>query len=261
MASGTGTAGDAFLAIDPQGTKYQFNWSHAYRNARITKPFGMGPMQRMTEVLVAPAGQGVPGYGAALQRDEVWIYPTRIEDRFGNWVTFTWNAASDRLERIDAKDGRFLDLVYDANGRVITVTDGTRTWSYIYSSDARTLSQVALPDNTRWTYDLAGLRFLHAISDAEPSSCGAPPSKPNQTSRSGTIRHPSGAVGTFTFKPTGHGRSYVLRDCRGVFTNGSFIFYAVYPDLFDDLAADELNAFLRARRARERPVEAQRRMG
>jgi YD repeat-containing protein len=50
---------------------------------------------------------------------------SRIEDRFGNFVTYTY--AGNRLTAITASDGRSITLSYNANGHVTSASDGTRT--------------------------------------------------------------------------------------------------------------------------------------
>jgi len=68
LANGTG---EGFLAIAPDGTRYRFDWL-------ISRPYSAFSEQ-------APDSQFV----YTLQRDEVRIYATRVEDRFGNYVNYT----------------------------------------------------------------------------------------------------------------------------------------------------------------------------
>lgn len=245
MAANNGTPGEAFLARAPDGTRYWFDWAVAYPAPRITKPYGMGPLLSavdadtekttlpVTDTEVSPRAYN----SAVLNRDEVWIYPTKIQDRFGNWVTFTYDTTvKQRLTQIAASDGRSITLSYNPEGRVGSVTDGTRTWSYTYAPNGTQLVSVTLPDISKWEYNLGALAALHPASDLAEPTCGGPPSNPTQTARSGTITHPSGAIGTFTFKPTLHGRSYVDRNCPGVLTEDGAVYLAVHPNLFDAIS-------------------------
>lgn len=197
--TGSGT-GEGFEAVTPDGTRYRFDYI-SYRTARR--------VERDT------------GY---LNRREVWILPTLVTDRFGNTVTYTWGTSS---LTIAASDGRWLTLTY-ANGRVASVTDGTRTWSYSYttvSGSVVRLSTVTLPDASQWSFSLEGLRG--ALHEPVSGSC-VEGGTFYPSSGSGTLVHPSGATGTFAVAGTVHGRSYVPPDCRGYAESG----YAYYPAYF-----------------------------
>lgn len=82
--------GEGFLALAPDGTKYYFDW--------------------MTRRAAAPSARNnvpIPGQANTvdqLLRVEVRLYATRVEDRFGNVVNYTWSG--DRLTQIQANDGR-----------------------------------------------------------------------------------------------------------------------------------------------------------
>ncbi|NLE57932.1 MAG: hypothetical protein GX616_06195 [Planctomycetes bacterium] len=91
------------------------------------------------------------------------LYPTRVEDRFGNWVTYTYSntaVSSVKLDRIESSDGRVITLGY-TNGELTTVSAHGRTWSYIYAGPPGSgvgtnlpnqLVEVRLPDGTNWRY-------------------------------------------------------------------------------------------------------------
>jgi RHS repeat-associated protein len=126
--------------------------------------------------------------------------------------------------RIDSSDGRSLVLTYvlASNGLdevVRTVSDGTRTWTYNYhdySSGANTatifnLDNVVLPDNSAWSFaNFDGL--LSAVQYGNSGSCEDRPGV-GIANLTGSIVHPSGATGSFTIRPTFHGRSHVPQAC------------------------------------------------
>jgi len=220
-----GVPGDAFLAHAPDGTRYFFNWV-AKRQApllakRVSVPIDAAAAsttltskqkhQRKTGG-VTPQIIADPEI-VVLSREEVWILPTRVEDRFGNSVTYTYDSTHPmRLTSISASDGRSLSIGYNSDGHISTVTSGNRTWSYVYGNG---LTQVALPDQSAWTIDFSRLRAADTRSLSSPPDrlCEYPGSSPVQDTYTGTITHPSGAVGTFSFKSHLHGRSYVPKTC------------------------------------------------
>jgi YD repeat-containing protein len=215
-------SGEGFLARAPDGTRYWFDWM-VKRTAKTLKKEGEGPV-----------GFAVGSGSALLSREEIRLLPTKMQDRFGNTVTYAYNATNPwRLERIASPDGRTLTLTYNTAGRIASVSDGTRTWTYTYDADGL-LSEVRLPDASKWTYD------LKAVGDAivaarVPATCDWAPSADAQSTYTGSITHPSGAVGTFVFRPTLQGRSYVTRNCIGPapHTNTSWVRHAY---LFDTIA-------------------------
>ncbi len=175
-----------------------------------------------------------------------------MEDRFGNYVEFTytnaWNAPV-RLTRIAASDGRVLTLTY-TNGYVSRVSSGSRNWTYTVDATTRSLSRVQLPDGSAWGLDLKA--FALARIETPAPQYEQPPSNPGglppptvllptdiirtctQNSQAalnnvaspdehleGTITHPSGAVGIFTVDLQEHGRNHVPLACSNVTTTGS----------------------------------------
>ena len=241
MARGSG---EGFLAIAPDGTQYRFDWLVSRTYPAITKP---GPLP---EGLVAgPSGAArvagrsfieasmvgvrpgitpnvISGYG--LTRQEVWIMPTVVTDRYGNTVTYGYNAAKPwQVTTIASSDGRTITLGYDAtSGLVTSVNDGSRSWSYTYGSDlaGKRLDRVTQPDLAYWSYSMG------SFTSSRPMYLGSPfcdtEGDVNTLTETGSMTHPSGATGTFVIKPTSHGRSFVERSCRGIPADGD---YAVYP--------------------------------
>ncbi|WP_170113336.1 RHS repeat domain-containing protein [Ahniella affigens] len=191
-----GVAGDAFLARDPKGNKYWFN--------------------QFVEKLYAPVLRGSQTL-QQLARRETFILPTRVEDRFGNWVTYSYSAANPRnLTRIEANDGRYLDIVYNTqtgpSSRITSVTDGVRTWTYLYGgSSVGTLTSVVLPDQSSYTYNSSALFDDHVDSTAP--TCGGSAPFVYSFEKTLSMTHPSGATGEFRFKFIRNGRTYVPQNC------------------------------------------------
>ncbi|MEZ0469587.1 RHS repeat domain-containing protein [Luteimonas salinilitoris] len=202
IANGTG---EGFLAITADGTRYWFNWMAQYMEPVLKATNGTGRIPRRKNVL----------------------YATRVEDRFGNRVDYTytnaWNAPA-RLTRIQANDGRTLTISYNGNGFVSTVGDGARTWTYSYTSSS--LSAVELPDGSRWEIALsplssARIMLFKMVGVPPPGSpgwepwrnCVWQPEAVGQTEFTGSITHPSGATGQFTVEVERHGRTNVPVNC------------------------------------------------
>ena len=214
------TTGQGFLAITPDGTRYWFDW------------MGQTPEPVSFQMEYFPDGIQVPRH---LVRKKNYLYATRVEDRFGNYVTYTYaNAANEpgKLTRIEGSDGRVLSIGY-SGAQISTVSDGTRTWTYTYattSSGRKTLSAVLLPDASKWTIDLGS--FTNAeilypeynLGGEIIRNCtfvGMPLN--HDSTFVGAITHPAGARGEFTLGVARHGRSWVPISCRNfrtTFTSG-----------------------------------------
>ncbi|MHC9086278.1 hypothetical protein ACYX7E_14805 [Luteimonas sp. RIT-PG2_3] len=210
------STGEGFVAVTADGTRYWFDWM-----AQV-------PDSGITDIRSASGSLPPTEYYMILKQNT--LYATRIEDRFGNSVDLTytnaWNQPA-KLTRIQSSDGRILNIQY--TGKFISsVNDGARTWSYAYTStpSGRTmLSQVTLPDASRWTINFYGfthegeilyrdytpvgeiVRDCMLLTDA-PTNVGA--------TFTGAVTHPSGAVGTFVMDLRLHGRSNVPISCKNV---------------------------------------------
>jgi RHS repeat-associated protein len=176
--------GEGFLAVTSDGTKYWFNWMGSVYEQHMRQG-------RMSGTIYD-----------TLQRRRYGLYATRVEDRFGNWVTYTYTNAANapaHLTNIDSSDARHITLAY-VSGLVSSISDGSHTWLYQYTGSS--LSAVVLPDNSRWTFDLSHLNPLLAYYSYEPGidwrNCTNPGDlRPPLNAPIGTITHPSGAVGQF----------------------------------------------------------------
>lgn len=179
--------GEGFVAVSPEGVRYRFDW--------------MGTR----------AQTGVKKNGAEIGRIDMALMATQVTDRFGNWVRYTYDSANPwLLTRIEASDGRLI-TVTNSGGRATSATDSTRTYNYSYGPQGE-LSAVQLPDGTRWTFDLVPFQPLDLRVLGEGANCDFPGDFPADP-LTGTITHPSGAVGTFTLNHLLFGRTWVDRKC------------------------------------------------
>ncbi|MBL8340688.1 MAG: RHS repeat protein, partial [Rubrivivax sp.] len=181
-------AGEGFIAISPEGMTYRFDWMASRRQPAAKRE------------------------GASLPRSEYMLMATQVTDRFGKSVNYTYSAADpERLVSIQASDGRQISVSYDASGRVGSVSDGTRAWTYSYDANG-SLTSVTRPDNSRWLFDLRPLVHLNTFELGELASCESAGYFP-EGNYIGTITHPSGAVGRFTLRFTQYNRSNVTKQC------------------------------------------------
>ena len=238
--------GEGFLAIAPDGTKYYFDWYVRFPVLLLSKVGGAPQGVVSLEAQLSEQQNGSPAkpgsangdsqplpevppttdaaINATLPRDEIWLMATRVEDRYGNWVTYTYDPQKPKnLTRIDSSDGRSLVLTYvpDTAGSsevIKTVSDGTRTWTYEYAefqSSASTifdLRKVIQPDNTSWTFPDSFHNLFRPVTLQNNGGCEGVPMF-SAIDWTGSIVHPSGATGTFTLRPTLHGRSKVQTGC------------------------------------------------
>ena len=223
--------GEGFLAITPDGTQYRFDWLVSRTYPGLSKPSPLGQALQTGNAAAPGAPQPNVMFGWNVPRQEVWILPTLVTDRYGNSVTYTYNPEMPwQLQSITSSDGRAITLTYAPGTHIVTsVFDGTRTWTYGYGSDAAggTLTTVTQPDNATWQFAMGA--FTRALPlTAGPSTCdGDATANINAGLESGSMTHPSGAVGTFQTHGTAHSRSFVERQCRGDDLDGGG--YAVYP--------------------------------
>jgi RHS repeat-associated protein len=249
MAAGNGAAGEAFVAVSPDGTQYQFDWLVARQLPILRKsnsaPVGFSASAPAKDGAIAPPPSPDAIDGNALSRTEVWILPTVVTDRFGNTVTYTYDTTNKwQLKTIVSNDvsgsPRTITLTYQTPGSsasslVSSVSDGTRTWAYSYDSttpQTANLATVTQPDGATW--QLSGVFPLLAdIEYLGEGGCDSP-GVLNTVTVTGYMTHPSGARGDFTLTPTSHGRAGVDYQCNFDVTYQTYSPY--YPKVFDSYA-------------------------
>jgi YD repeat-containing protein len=224
-STNNGLSGEGFLVIAPDGTKYTLNQLVYDPWYPVGKSLGTGP-----------SGKPVAD---SIERRVASMLVTRVEDRFGNWVTYNYNGTGKQLASIQASDGRQVSFSWRGDANLIssisiTTAAGSRTWSYDYSNptDAThvSLSSVTLPDASQWKFDLSALAgasyseiYEHGnISTGCQASLVQTEAAPTFT---GTMTQPSGLQGTFTTQPMQHGRSWVPNTCH----NSEGVQYLVEP--------------------------------
>jgi YD repeat-containing protein len=221
--SEAGSVGEGFEVVTPDGTVYTLN----QMVSRVT--------DTLTKSYPGPPPSGGDGTVYRLRRREAFLYPTKVTDRFGNTVTYTWSSSNPwRLTSITASDGRSLTLTYsatDPDSRLVeTVSDGTHTWTYAHYSGTGVTDTVTQPDGSTWQIAFSGLYSAHASSggttcDVVQYAAGG---------GSGTITAPSGAVAQYSVASKLFGRSQVSRVCLADPTTQVSI--AEEPYLFTSLA-------------------------
>ncbi len=203
--------GDGFLAITPEGTKYRFTHKAEFYETQVARPMDSNSTLQ---------GQ--------LNRRRVVLYATEVRDRFNNTVTYTYANGPrqrGRLTSIVASDGRSLSFTYNLDGFISTISEGLRVWTYRYTTTPgrRYLDEVEQPDGALWTFQLKDLIDADlsygvegpALCDGFPIVKGIrlPASATPEPSVTGTMTHPSGAVGTFVVNYGYQSRTNVPRVC------------------------------------------------
>jgi YD repeat-containing protein len=213
---------EGFLAIGPDGTKYWLDHI-AYRYMpTLTRPLNSGPNTLVSGVHIFASAEDL------LQRREGRMLVTRVEDRFGNWVTYSYSG--DDVTDIAASDGRHVTIAYEndadtgtSSHRISTVTvqggsSGTRTWTYVYVKSATnlvyTLTSVTQPDGSSWGYNLDPFNGAWPDTRESGGTCGAIGDAGNAgTPYTATMTHPSGLAATYTVAPFKRGRANVPQEC------------------------------------------------
>ncbi|HVQ32605.1 MAG TPA: hypothetical protein VMS49_01550, partial [Lysobacter sp.] len=129
-ATRNGEAGEAFLALSPDGLRHRLDW------------------------LVGRAAEAVADGTRVQRRTLASMVATRVEDRFGNSVDYVYEDA--RLRAILASDGRHVEIAWSGDhiSHITThpESDAPRTWQYAYVGAK--LAAVVQPDGSRWSFDL-----------------------------------------------------------------------------------------------------------
>jgi YD repeat-containing protein len=156
-STANGYPGEAFLAVSPEGHRYRFDYA-------VSVPIKSYRMSNSLGTFHAP-------------RVRVHMLVTRIDDRFGNWVTFSYQ--DDKLSQISASDGRSIVLSYSGD-LIQSATSAGRTWSYAYGTTnaypslqgGPTLNQVTLPDSSTWAYTIQSGSLMPKREPTEPGALG-----------------------------------------------------------------------------------------
>lgn len=196
-STANGEPGEAFLATSPDGTRYWFNYLVYTPYDDLSMEFENMPPKGYTLVYTMP-------------RRAASMLVTRIEDRFGNWLTYQYDAG--KLTSISASDGRLV-TIGTPGVAISSVTAGAgpdaRTWNYQYGAEF----VVTQPDGASWRYvGNFGTQFFSSYGFENCSQIYS--TEPNDT-RQASVTTPSGATATFTLQRRIFGRSYVPKYCAG----------------------------------------------
>jgi len=202
-------AGEGFVAVSPEGVTYRFDWMASRQQAGVKKE------------------------GGSVGRQDIYLFATQVTDRFKNWVRYQYSASNPYLlTSISGSDGRLI-TIQNSGGRAVAASDGTKTITYSYSGHF--LRTVALPDGSRWTFELWPLVPVDGYNVGEGANCDQPGDFDAET-YFGTITHPSGAEGRFGMRGGLLGRTQVQRVCvRHPSANGPTNLFvgAVWPQLLN----------------------------
>ena len=227
IASIKNGAGEGFVVRTPDGSRYFFDWI---------------VVRNQNDVLASQYYRDSNGDGTAppyllVPVVDVFLYATRVEDKFGNYVTYEYFPSNpNRLKSITSNDGARIDLNYDGYGKVSEVVQGGQTWRYNYIDNywGRTLSEVVLPDQSRWQYSSSrhagAMPWLMVPATLDngfyenacaQSAVGFRSQDPIDPAYADTIimRHPSGAQGTFSLRRLVHGSDNTPGGCGVIGTS------------------------------------------
>lgn len=214
VGSVTNLAGEGFKAVSPSGVSYTFD----YALTVPTSPFEWAAPSGVGNKTTAPM---------KTPRVNVYLLATHVEDRFGNWVNYSYS--NGHLTGITSNDGRSITLTWSGD-EITTVSSALGTWHYSYATASWTndlgityntpyLQTVTRPDGSKWSYAIdAGSLITNkldwALDDGNlpPNHCQVE-SEGNGGSFQYTIHAPSGASATYWFGMTRHYRSYVPKGC------------------------------------------------
>lgn len=176
--------GEGFLVVDPRGVKYTFDVAVLREAGAIEKPLSAEVMDSTHKL-------------------KVYLFVSRIEDRFGNFVTYHYSG--ERLTRISSSDGREISLTWGASSIDKVVAHG-REWVYTYGP---TFS-VRLPDGSSWQYRSTGDLAVYpaAFDDSTTGDGRCIESLPSFASDFTLgVTHPAGSTAKFSFSYGAHRRS------------------------------------------------------
>ena len=227
-----GAPDESFAATSPSGVTYNF----IYYFSRDYPSY-----QR-----IADTSQS--GVVAVLPRQQVFMLPDTVEDRFGNWIQYNWAkdaSGAIYLTKITSSDGHVIMMYYAQGfhlGPITQIADngsnvtGSRVWNYTYTAGA--LTKVTLPDNSYWSINFASLNTASWTYSGATCTSLPIPTYGGSISSSGavtaTIQHPTGASGTFTFTVTRHGRNGAPTTC--LFNSVGTTFAPLQPSVYDVLS-------------------------
>tara|TARA_R110001583_G_scaffold18918_5_gene74793 strand:- start:13885 stop:18270 length:4386 start_codon:yes stop_codon:yes gene_type:complete len=190
------------------------------RKLKSSKPFVLQPILSTyqcngTSFPCPPERVGPSNPDSVLEYPQIFAFmlATRVEDRFGNWIDYTYHS-DGRLKKISSNDSRIINIYY-TDDRVSSITANGKTWQYKYdTSRVKTLKEVVRPDNKSWlfSHDKYSNDSLWIFSNI--ANHAQVPYHGIQCVATGErnfidITHPEGSKGEFNVKEVCHGQSSV----------------------------------------------------
>lgn len=202
LGTTNGQPGEGFVVLSPDGTKY-FMTHLSYM-----------PYETYREGLPED-----PTLFAHVGRTVARMKASRVEDRFGNYITYGYTG--DRLTSISGSDGRQVTIQWWSDAPLIqSVTANGRTWTYDYASRSATggtLTQVTLPDATKWQFTGTvpnGINLPVLFGACLGGfSYGPVPNSSSGIDATYTVKHPAGATGVFRLSTRLRAQSYAATMC------------------------------------------------
>ncbi|KID55843.1 hypothetical protein JF50_15955 [Pseudoalteromonas luteoviolacea] len=219
----TSAGSEGFKVESPSGITYHLD------NMRIIKARTTPYMGVFTErcVKLGCSDRQPPSFGGGdapsmpsgikVQKYHVFMLPSKIEDRFGNTIEFSY-LDNGRIDNIVTSDGQRVDFTWSSTEpRIDKVTFNAREWSYDYRilaySDARRynlLETVTLPNKQTWKMAYGHDQIFDEERYEIPGTdnfCAA--NEGQRLDNYITVTHPNGTSGQFSIEDQCKGRTGV----------------------------------------------------
>lgn len=135
---------EGFRATSPEGVTYFFE--HYVDNQKVHS-YERNNVKGAGNIIFTMSG------GSAYRKVAA-LYVKRIEDRFGNYITYKYHNDGG-LSKMESNDGRVLEVKYLNNEKVLSLTDNTlsqkKEWHYFIRDNKYIITE---PDNREWSYSL-----------------------------------------------------------------------------------------------------------
>lgn len=193
-----GYAGEAFMATSPAGVRYYFDYVITKGYPALSKRYG-----------------NYAHSTSRMSRVAVYFLASKVEDRFGNWVSYTY--VGDKLSAITSNDGRYIRIDRWDGDRVKEVSSSSGRWTYEYPDVSSFV--VNKPDASRWRLSYTGsLNVVATPSLPLYDHTSGPPRCPAPELSSGeygiSVTSPAGSTARYVFSVKRHYHSNVPRMCN-----------------------------------------------
>ncbi|AIY67425.1 RHS repeat domain-containing protein [Pseudoalteromonas piratica] len=163
---------EVIIVTDDRGNKYTFSHKKIVRSIKdynmSTTPQSSCQLPCEAPPVAQPIGDAPDA--ARLPMYYIFLMVTRIEDKFGNYVTYSY---TDEKITISSSDQRTINIYLDSDkGRVASATDGTQTVKYEYDeTEIITLNKVKFENDKEWVYthNKSGIFWNYPLFNQTPS--------------------------------------------------------------------------------------------